>query len=69
MSGGLAIGLPGVVRSPLGPEGSIYVGGEEWSARSADELPLPRGQAVRVVGVDGLTAIVEPDPSSSTPQP
>ncbi len=64
-AGGLAIGLSGVVRSPLAPEGSIYAGGEEWSARSADDRPLPRGEPVRIVRIDGLTAVVEPDPSSS----
>lgn len=68
VGGGLAIGLPGVVRSPLGPVGSIYAGGEEWSARSVDERPLPRGEPIRVVAVDGLTAVVEPDPSSSSEQ-
>ncbi len=61
--GGLTVGLSGVVRSPLSPGGSIYAAGEEWSARTVDEQPLPRGEPIRVVDVDGLTAIVEPDPS------
>lgn len=60
---GLAMGLSGVVRRPLAPGGTIYAGGEEWSARTVDERPLQRGDAVRVVGMDGLTVIVEPDPS------
>jgi len=65
---GLTIGLSGEVRAPLAPSGSIYAGGEEWSARTVDGAPLSRGEAVRVVGLDGLIAIVEPDPSSSVQQ-
>ncbi len=65
-AGGLAIGTAGIVRSPLNPSGSIYANGEDWSARTAGTGTLQRGQAVHVVGVDGLTAIVEPDASIST---
>jgi membrane-bound serine protease (ClpP class) len=56
-------GTVGEVRRPLGPDGSlgsIYAGGEEWTARTAGELPLERGTPVRVVGQEGLTLIVEP---------
>ncbi len=67
-AGGLVVGSSGVVRSPLAPSGSIYAAGEEWSARAIDDRPLSRGEPVRVVDVDGLTAVVEPDPSSSTQQ-
>ena len=59
-------GTPGKVRAPLRPVGSVLAGGEEWSARSADGLPLDRGTPVRVVSVDGLTLTVEPDASSSS---
>ena len=59
------IGTRGDVRRPLEPSGSVYVAGEEWSARSADERALDRGTPIRVVAVDGLTLVVEPDPSSS----
>jgi membrane-bound serine protease (ClpP class) len=47
------------VRRPLTPLGSVYAGGEEWTARSADERPLERGTPVRVVGQEGLTLVVE----------
>jgi membrane-bound serine protease (ClpP class) len=57
----LGAGTSGIVRRPLEPLGSIYAGGEEWSARSVDDRPLDRGTPVKVVGVDGLTALVEPD--------
>jgi membrane-bound serine protease (ClpP class) len=56
----LAAGTIGEVRRPLEPLGSIYAKGEEWSARTADDRPLPRGTAVHVVGSDGLTVVVEP---------
>ena len=66
---GLAAGIRAEVRNPLDPTGSIYAGGEEWSARGVDGRELPRGEPVRVIGMDGLTAIVEPDQSSSSKQP
>ncbi len=59
-------GEPGVVRRSLEPVGSVHVAGEEWSARTVDGTPLERGVHVRVVATDGLTVIVEPDPSSSS---
>ena len=58
-------GMAGEVRSPLSPIGSVFAAGEEWSARSADGVPLERGTPVRVTKVEGLTLTVEPDASSS----
>ncbi|MBI2776225.1 MAG: nodulation protein NfeD [Chloroflexi bacterium] len=60
-------GTRGEVRSTLGPIGTVHASGEEWSAKSLDGLPLGRGTAVRVVRIEGLTLVVEPDPSSSSP--
>ena len=48
------------MRRPLTPIGSVYAGGEEWTARTADERPLERGTPVRVVRQEGLTLVVEP---------
>ena len=62
----LSPGVAGVVRRSIEPLGSVYVAGEEWSARTVDGRPLERGVPVRVVSTDGLTVIVEPDPSSSS---
>jgi membrane-bound serine protease (ClpP class) len=62
----LSPGVTGVVRRSIEPLGSVYLAGEEWSARTADGQPLERGVPVRVVRTDGLTVIVEPDPSSSS---
>ena len=61
----LGIGTAGVVRMPLQPLGSIYAAGEEWSARTADNEPLARGTHIRVIGIEGLTAIVESVPTSA----
>ena len=49
----------------LEPIGSVHAAGEEWSARTADGVTLPRGARIRTVAVEGLTLVVEPDPSSS----
>ena len=54
------VGVVGEVRHALDPEGSVYVAGEEWSARSAIAAPIPRGTRVRVVAQDGLVLVVEP---------
>jgi membrane-bound serine protease (ClpP class) len=62
----LPAGSIGVVRLAIEPLGSVYVAGEEWSARTIDGRQLERGTPVRVVGTDGLTVIVEPEPSSSS---
>jgi len=68
MAGGSAVppGSAGVVRRPLEPSGSIYAGREEWSARSADNRPIERGAAVKVIAREGLTLVVEPDAASSS---
>jgi membrane-bound serine protease (ClpP class) len=60
----LVAGTLGEVRRPLEPLGSIYASGEEWSARTADDRSLPRGTPIHVIRTDGLTVVVEADPSS-----
>jgi membrane-bound serine protease (ClpP class) len=55
-----AAGALGEVRNPLLPVGTVYVGGEEWSARAADDRPLQRGTPVRIIRQEGLTVVVEP---------
>ncbi|HVM30539.1 MAG TPA: nodulation protein NfeD [Candidatus Limnocylindrales bacterium] len=64
---GLAPDTVGEVRRPLVPIGSVYAGGEEWTARSADDRPIQRGVHVKVVGRDGLTLVVEPADTSGAP--
>lgn len=58
-------GARGIVRRPLEPLGSVHIAGEEWTARSANDRPIERGVPVKVVAVDGLTVLVEPDPQPS----
>lgn len=57
---GLPPDAPGEVRRPLAPIGSVYAGGQEWSARTPDERTLDRGTPVRVLRQEGLTLVVEP---------
>lgn len=53
------IGRTGKVLSRLAPEGQIELSGEIWKARCAAGAEV--GQAVIVVGRDGLTLVVEPE--------
>src|SRR5512146_1839515 len=57
------IGKTGEAHTDIYAEGSAYVDGEEWSARSQVFIPL--GSQVRVVGREGLVLIVEPVQSQS----
>jgi membrane-bound serine protease (ClpP class) len=51
------VGMTGTARTDLRPEGSVYVGGENWTARS--ESYIPSGKNVRVIRRDGLILDVE----------
>ena len=48
------LGAVAVARTPLDPEGQVFVRGELWRA-VADDGPIGEGERVRVVGVDSLT--------------
>lgn len=48
----------GVARTPLSPEGQVFIRGEYWQAISSSEIA--EGAKVRVTGVNGLTLRVEP---------
>jgi membrane-bound serine protease (ClpP class) len=52
------IGQEGEARTEIGSEGSVYVNGELWSARS-NQL-LSAGTRVRVLERQGLVLTVEP---------
>lgn len=52
------IGSTAHARAGFHHEGWVHVHGEDWQARTA--TPIKAGEAVRVVGLDGLTLIVEP---------
>ncbi len=59
------VGLVGEARTPIDPTGSVYVGGELWTARA--RAAIPAGARVRVREKEGLTLTVEPDGSDSGP--
>ncbi|MFC5994821.1 NfeD family protein [Pseudonocardia hispaniensis] len=43
-------------------DGTVRIGGEEWTARSfADGVVIPPGATVHVMQIDGATAIVYPE--------
>ena len=52
------IGLVGVTRGDLSPEGQIMLKGAVWKAQATNG-PIAQGRRVRVRQVDGLTLIVE----------
>ncbi len=52
------VGLVGVARADLSPEGQILVKGALWKARAVDG-PIGKGRPVRVRRIDGLTLLVE----------
>lgn len=51
------VGQVGEARSMIFNDGSIYIGGEMWSARS--EAEIPSGSHVRVVRREGFVLVVE----------
>ncbi len=51
------VGSQGRVVSPLTPEGTVMIGGELWTAKSV-EGNIDKGQAVKVVGEEGLKLFV-----------
>ena len=54
---GLLIGLTGEARSNIHAEGSAYVAGEVWSAKS--DVLIPAGSTIRVLRREGFTLVVE----------
>ena len=62
------IGREVPVRETCAPEGRVSVRGELWRARC--EVTAGAGDNVRIVGLDGLTLVVEPVvPAAATPAP
>lgn len=54
------VGSVGDVRTPLDPEGQIFIQGALWKARATGTDQIGLGNRVRVNAVDGLTLEVEP---------
>lgn len=57
------IGQIGEARTVIQQDGTVYAGGEEWSARSQEIIPA--GSQIKVVDREGLVLIVEPYKESS----
>lgn len=58
------IGAVGEARTPIDPEGRVWLEGTLWAARLADgSAPARLGDRVRVEAVDGLTLVVRPEPA------
>ena len=53
-------GLVGEARTDIKNSGTVYVNGEEWSARSTNTIHA--GTQVKVIGRQGLVLLVEPAP-------
>jgi len=54
------VGMIGVARTPLSPQGTIFVSGEHWTAVTESGESLPPGTPVEVVAMDRLTLTVRP---------
>jgi membrane-bound serine protease (ClpP class) len=52
------IGEIGIARTPVAPDGKVFVHGELWNASAKTEIA--QGARVRVRGVNGLRVVVEP---------
>ena len=58
-SGVTIVGHEGTAHTTISGSGTVIVDSELWSARAVRGL-IPRDTPVRVVGMDGLTVVVEP---------
>lgn len=58
---GALVGREAVVTERLGgASGRVSLGGDIWSARAVDSAEVPVGTRVRIVAIDGATAVVGP---------
>jgi membrane-bound serine protease (ClpP class) len=51
------VGNKAIARSDLNPDGYVFIEGERWKA-IAEDGPVPRGEAVTITSVKGLTLTV-----------
>ncbi len=58
------IGQVATVYRALTPRGSVWFEGQLWNATERSGQNVPVQHPVRIVGIDGLTLIVEPAPST-----
>lgn len=55
------VGEVGAAVEDVDPDGTVEVRGATWRARTNRATPIGSGEAVRVVGIDGLLLEVEPE--------
>jgi membrane protein implicated in regulation of membrane protease activity len=61
------IGMLGIAQDRLAPTGYIQVRSELWRAEVMEGYPpIPNGKYVRVVGMEGLTLLVQPEDEETT---
>lgn len=54
------VGMTGIARTPLAPQGTIFVAGEHWTAVTESGETVPSGTPVEVVAMERLTLTVRP---------
>jgi membrane-bound serine protease (ClpP class) len=54
------VGAEGVAVVEISPEGTVQVGDGQWRARTNRATPIPAGDPLRVIAIDGVTLQVEP---------
>jgi membrane-bound serine protease (ClpP class) len=60
------VGATAEARSPIDPEGQVWIEGALWRARLGDgAAPVRPGDRVRVEAVEGLTLMVSPEPPAA----
>ncbi len=60
------VGAVAEARSPIDPEGQVWIEGALWRARLGDgAAPVRSGDRVRVEAVEGLTLMVSPEPPAA----
>jgi membrane-bound serine protease (ClpP class) len=55
------IGEMGTAEVAVDPDGVVALRGARWQARTNRATPIPAGDAIRVVSIDGLVLEVEPE--------
>jgi membrane-bound serine protease (ClpP class) len=55
------VGEMGTALADVSPDGTVEIRGAQWRARTNRATPIAAGDAVRVVGIDGLLLEVEPE--------
>lgn len=62
------VGMDAVVTAPLtGPGGRVRLQGGDWSAKGEDNRTFPVGSTVKVVRIEGATAVVGPKDTEVSP--